>query len=84
LVPIESRDARLIEDLAGTRHDIRLTNGGGPDVGPLVVPADKYLVMGDNRGESHDGRSFGLVARDAIIGRAVAVYWRDGPVWQSL
>jgi len=40
--------------------------------------------MGDNRGDSHDGRSFGLVARDAILGRAMGVFWRGGPTWDGL
>ena len=64
---------------------MRLTNAGGPDFGPVTLPADQYLVMGDNRGDSHDGREFGFVGRDAFLGRAFAVYWRGGrPTWQSL
>lgn len=59
--------------------------GGGPDLAPLQVPPDRYLVMGDNRGQSHDGRAFGLVRRDHVFGRAIGVVWRDGaPRWQSL
>lgn len=41
--------------------------------GPVVLPADSYFVMGDNRDESFDSRFFGLVPRDAIMGRAVAI-----------
>ena len=84
LAPVEERGDALVENLAGTLHTVRLTYGGGPDFGPTVIPAGRYLVMGDNRGESHDGRAFGLVGRDAIVGRAVAVYWRGGPVWERL
>jgi signal peptidase I len=57
---------------------------GGPDFGPRRLGPDEYLVMGDNRRNSHDGRDFGLVSRSAVLGRAVAVYWRGGPVWRSL
>jgi len=81
---IEQHGERWIEDLAGTLHDVRLTHGGGPDFGPTTIPRGRYLVMGDNRGDSHDGRSFGLVERDAIVGRAIAVYWRAGFVWEPL
>jgi signal peptidase I len=84
LAPIEEIYGVLIENLAGTRHAVRLTNAGGPDFGPMTIPDGHYLVVGDNRGDSHDGRSFGLVTRDAILGRAFAVYWRGGPTWKSL
>lgn len=43
--------------------------------GELVVPPDRYFVMGDNRNDSSDSRSWGFVDRDAIIGRPILVYW---------
>lgn len=39
------------------------------------VPPGKYLMMGDNRNNSFDGRGWGLVPRDQIIGRAELVWW---------
>lgn len=39
------------------------------------VPAGFYLMMGDNRNNSFDGRGWGLVPRDQIIGRAELVWW---------
>jgi signal peptidase I len=41
--------------------------------GPVVVPEDRYLVMGDNRDNSADSRFFGLVKRSAIAGKAPAI-----------
>ncbi|MDQ1590845.1 MAG: signal peptidase [Pyrinomonadaceae bacterium] len=41
----------------------------------IVVPADSYFMMGDNRDNSLDSRYWGFVPRDLIIGRALFVYW---------
>ncbi len=38
--------------------------------GPIVVPADQYLMLGDNRDNSRDSRYFGLVPRQNLIARA--------------
>lgn len=40
-----------------------------------TIPADSYLVLGDNRNNSYDGRCWGLVPRQNIIGRAVVRFW---------
>ncbi len=84
LAAVEERTDGSYERLGALEHRIRITNGGGPDWGPTRIPEDQYLVIGDNRGDSADGRVFGLVDRDAILGRAFGVYWRGGVVWKDL
>ncbi len=55
------------------------------DLVTVLTAADRFLVLGDNRGSSLDGRIFGWVARSAILGRAEAVCARGGvPTWKSL
>jgi signal peptidase I len=41
----------------------------------LVVPPSSVYVLGDNRANSEDSRSFGPVSDDRLIGRAVAGVW---------
>ena len=41
----------------------------------LVVPPGKYFAMGDNRLDSLDGRYWGFVPRENIVGRPLFVYW---------
>ena len=40
-----------------------------------VIPKGKYLVLGDNREVSKDSRTFGLIDRCQIEGKAVFRFW---------
>ncbi|NJL09207.1 MAG: signal peptidase I, partial [Calothrix sp. SM1_7_51] len=41
----------------------------------VTIPSNSYLVLGDNRTQSYDGRCWGVVPKDNIIGRAVVRFW---------
>jgi signal peptidase I len=42
---------------------------------PIALGPDQYWVMGDNRPNSLDSRSFGPVSGAQIVGRVVVRYW---------
>lgn len=84
-VRVEGPTGALREELGAKAHPLRLDGGGGPDFGPFTVPAGRYLVLGDNRGDSLDGRYFGFVPAESLRGRALGVCVRAGRlVWESL
>jgi signal peptidase I len=65
--------------------------GGGADMlehhvmnGEVVVPADNYFAIGDNRDASLDSRYWGFVPRANLIGTAWIVYWSYAAPTQSL
>jgi len=80
----------LGDDVTETFKDhealLNLTEGGGPDINGLEIPDGMVLALGDHRGNSLDGRYFGLVPETDIVGRALRIYYRrgEGFVWKTL
>lgn len=48
-------------------NDLIASRGGATDI-DITVPEGAVFVMGDNRSNSQDSRSFGVIASDEIIG----------------
>ncbi|WP_018658793.1 signal peptidase I [Allofustis seminis] len=44
-------------------------------LGEEKVPEDTYFVLGDNRLNSKDSRSFGFIDKDSVIGKISLRYW---------
>ncbi len=45
------------------------------------VPDDRYFMLGDNSENSRDGRFWGTVPRENLIGRAICVWWPFSRRW---
>ena len=53
----------------------------GTDTRPETLVADgEFVMLGDNRTQSCDSRTWGSVPRDNLIGRVFAVYWPPGRI----
>ncbi|HSE27530.1 MAG TPA: signal peptidase I [Gemmatimonadales bacterium] len=66
------------EDTAAYHPDVQ-------DWGPIVVPADSFFMMGDNRGDSYDSRYWGFLPRLNVRGRPLVIYYSyDRASWKAL
>lgn len=58
-------------------EELFVTHRSTGDFGPYTVPEGQYMVLGDNRSNSHDSRSddVGPVDKDMIIGKVRFIMW---------
>lgn len=45
------------------------------DWGPMMVPAESYFVMGDNRNKSFDSHIWGFLPGYYLVGQAYKIFW---------
>lgn len=65
----------LSERVGNAQHKIQLLPYANAErtFSKVVVPANQYMMLGDNRDNSLDSRYIGLVPRELLIGRAERV-----------
>jgi len=85
-LPLSAARDTNIEHHGERQARLNLSDGGGPDIRGLRIPEDTVLVLGDHRGNSFDGRFFGLVPERELYGQAIGVYYRrdNGFLWLKL
>ena len=57
--------------------------GSRDNFGPIKIPKNKYFMMGDNRDNSSDGRQWGFVPHENVVGKASILYfsWDGNKPW---
>lgn len=73
---IEIRGGRVFIDGKRIREPYLNPLRDTSDYGPFTVEPGRYFVMGDNRANSQDSRSFlGTIPKDKIVGKAFVKIW---------
>jgi signal peptidase I len=71
-----SGDTVLINGRPLAEPYLRSGQSLGPAIGPEVIPAGQYFVLGDNRTNSADSRYFGPIDGTSVIGVVTAIQSR--------
>jgi signal peptidase I len=87
--PTSSCNRRMERNYQCTESDARVAPDRG-DSSEMVVPPGQYLMIGDNRDNSADGRYWGFVPEDHLVGKATRIWFNwdlrrsGGPIWSRI
>jgi signal peptidase I len=77
---VETRAGRVIVSGHALPEPYVASQASTGSISPQIIPADCYFVLGDNRTDSLDSRSWGVLPRDLVVGRARMVLWSSAGV----
>ena len=72
---VETRAGRVIVCGHALAEPYVTAQASSGAISPQIIPAGSYFVLGDNRVDSLDSRSWGVLPREAVVGRARMVLW---------
>jgi signal peptidase I len=73
---VEVRDGSVIVNSTPLEEDyVPQEYRDQSEMRPTTVGSDEYFVLGDHRSSSNDSRTWGMVPRRYIYGKAVFIYW---------
>lgn len=69
-------NAKQLEDYTAASLPVGSPEKEAPrNFGPATAHAGSFFVLSDNRNYDQDGRSWGFLDKDEIIGKAATIYW---------
>src|SRR5947209_4343523 len=72
---VETRAGRVIVSGHALPEPYLAAQATSGAISPQIIPADMYFVLGDNRADSLDSRSWGVLPKDAVLGKARMILW---------
>jgi signal peptidase I len=77
---VETRAGRVIVCGHALTEPYVAAQAASGAIAPQIIPADSYFVLGDNRADSLDSRSWGVLPKNAVLGRARMILWSSGVI----
>jgi signal peptidase I len=72
---VETREGRVIVRGHAIAEPYVAAQASTGAIAPQIIPAGSYFVLGDNRADSLDSRSWGVLPRAFVLGQARMVLW---------